>query len=247
MTLAVGLANLVLGTVYTCYGLMTAYEMRHGANDRASRHFGMAWLAMAFTCGPHHLDHAAHLLLAGRPGTGLELLTLAVGFPAGVTWFALRVEAMFGGSGDRVVDGRSRGVALLPLAGAIYAVSTVGAASALATGRGSFDLRVTPNLALVALYAAIGTVLAATQLRNHAAVGSWSLSGVSLSAVMFTCAVMHLAYAAQGQAAAFALDVHGLTIAVFAVPAAAYFLWVVAALHRGQLRDWSPSKTLVTT
>ena len=236
--IVLGLLNLVLGTVYTCYGLMTIVDLRRGWATRGPSHFGLAWLAMAFTCGPHHLDHAAHLLLAGRPGTGLELLTVVVGLPAGVCWFLLRVEALYGGRGDRPIRGTPWWIGLAPLVGVVYGALVLVSLTTIARGH---DLRpeILPNVLLVGLYGAIGLVLATTQLRDHVITGGWSLSGVSLSAVMLTCAAMHGVYAGHAQRGTFGVDIHGFTIDTLSVPAAVYFLWVVLSLHRGHLRDWN--------
>ena len=236
--IVLGLLNLVLGTVYTCYGLMTIVDLRRGWATRGPSHFGFAWLAMAFTCGPHHLDHAAHLLIAGRPGTSLELLAVVIGLPAGVCWFLLRVEALNGGRGDRPIAGTPWWLAGAPVVGVVYGGMLLVSLGTIARGD-SFRAEILPNLLLVGLYGAIGVVLATTQLRNHAITGGWSLSGVSLSAVMLTCAAMHGVYAGHAQRGTFAVDIHGLTIDTLSVPAAVYFLWVVLSLHRGHLRDWN--------
>lgn len=244
MTLAVGLLNLVLGCVYTCYGLMTIVDLRRGWATRGPSHFGFAWLAMAFTCGPHHLDHAIHVLLTDRAGGGLDLLAVVVGLPAGVTWFLLRVEAMFGGRGDRFIEGTPRWLVAAPVLGAVYTASLFSMLATITRG-GDLEVRILPNLALLVLYGAIGFVLATTQLRNHRVTGGWSLSGVALSAVMLTCAYMHTVYASYAQTGFYDVDIHGLTIDVLSVPAAAYFLWVVVALHRGTLRDWNAGRQAV--
>lgn len=240
MTLGLAALNLVLGTVYSCYGLMTIVDLRRGWPTRGYSHFGFAWLAMAFTCGPHHLDHGLHLLAGGRPGGVLDVVAVVVGVPAGVTWFLLRVEAMIGGRGDRFLARTPKWLELVPLVGAVYV-------AALATALGevvraeSFDVRILPNLLLLGLYGAIGAVLASTQVRNHLVTDGWSLSGTALSAVMFTCGLMHVVYAAYATAGTYDIDIHGLTIDVLSVPAAIYFLWVVVALHKGTLRDWNES------
>ncbi|HEV8626678.1 MAG TPA: hypothetical protein VG034_19700, partial [Acidimicrobiia bacterium] len=56
----VALSNLVLGVAYTGYGMMTAIEMKRDWRTFGFSHFGAAWICMAFTCGPHHLDHGLH-------------------------------------------------------------------------------------------------------------------------------------------------------------------------------------------
>src|SRR3989337_1218681 len=68
MIAAVALTNLVLGIAYTGYGMMTAIEMKRDWRTFGFSHFGAAWICMAFTCGPHHLDHGLHVALDGRVG-----------------------------------------------------------------------------------------------------------------------------------------------------------------------------------
>lgn len=234
-----GALNVALGTVYFSYGLMTLVDLKRGWRTHGFSHFGLAWLAMAFTCGPHHLDHGAHILLTDRAGGPLDLISIAVGAPAGITWFLLRAEAMLGGRGDRRITGNPVWVDLLPIAGFIYLAALTNAAVRIAGGAEGFEPKVIPNLLLVLLYSAIGSQLARTQLANRPHTGGWSLSGTSLATVMFTCAVMHGVHAVYATEGRYDLDVHGYVIDILSVPAAAYFLWVVWALHLGRFRDWN--------
>lgn len=238
MTLAVGLTNLVLGAVYTSYGVMTIVDLKRGWRTHGFSHFGVAWLAMAFTCGPHHLDHGAHVLVAGRAGGWLDLVTILIGFPAGVAWFLLRVEAMVGGRGDRTVSGTPSWLAVIPTLSFVYLAAIAVGVTAIVEPVAEFDPATLPNVLLVVLYTAIGALLLRTQLRNHEVTGTWSASGLSLSMVMVTCAVMHAVYVAYAHSGRYDVDGHGLGIATFGVPAATYFLWVTYALYRGWMRDW---------
>lgn len=236
-TLAV--LSLVLGAVYASYGLMTAVDMRAGWRTRGFSHFGAAWIAMAFTCGPHHFEHGVHLAFAGRSAGGVELAAVAVGFPAGVIWFLLRMEALFGGRGDRFVSGTPGWLRTFGASSAVYGVLCAVVAGALLIGGGSFLPTMTPNILLLVLYAIIGMYLLRTQLRNRAPMGGWSVSGVSLTCVFFTCGIMHafwLVYAARG---VYDVDMHGLVIDWLSVPAATYFLWVVRSLYLGAAADWN--------
>src|SRR5437870_1072065 len=81
MTVAVAVANVLIGVVYCQYGTMTLIEMRRHWGEMGFSHFGAAWIAMAFTCGPHHLVHAQ--LANRRPlgGWSVSGLALAVIFP----------------------------------------------------------------------------------------------------------------------------------------------------------------------
>jgi Mn2+/Fe2+ NRAMP family transporter len=247
VTVAVALTNLVLGTVYTSYGLMTIVDLKRGWRQHGFSHFGVAWLFMAFTCGPHHLDHGYHVLAAGRAGGALDLATILIGFPAGVVWFLLRVEAMLGGRGDRTVAGTPLWLKVLPTASFMYLAGVATGIVAVVGEGATFQARTWPNIALVVLYAAIGVVLLRTQNRNYEVTERWSMSGLTLSIVMITCAVMHAVYVGYAHDGRYDLDIHGLTIDTIGVPAAAYFLWVTYALYRGWLRDWDRSPAPPTT
>jgi len=236
---SVGVLNLVLGLVYTQYGTMTAIEMRRNWRTMGFSHFGAAWIAMAFTCGPHHIVHGVHILLEGRTGGPLDLVAVLVGFPAGVIWFLLRLEAFFGGRGDRFVTGTPGWVATIPFAAGIYVGIMVAiVAGSSAVGLGALPTAL-PNLLLVAIYSAIGFYLVRTQLANRRPLGGWSVSGIALAVIFPTCALMHGAYAYYVITGRYAADGHGLAVDWLAVPAGIYFVWVVQALYRGTFRDWN--------
>jgi len=114
MTAAVAVVNLVLGMAYTCYGVLTAVEMKRDWRTLGFSHFGAAWILMAFTCGPHHLAHGVHVGLEGRDGGVLDLLSVVVGLPVGVLWLYLRIEAFAGGRGDRFVPGTPLWLSAVP-------------------------------------------------------------------------------------------------------------------------------------
>jgi hypothetical protein len=243
MRAGIAALNLVLGSVYTGYGVLTIIDLRREWDQRGFSHFGLAWIAMAFTCGPHHFEHGLHLAFSGRNGGPLDLFAVVVGLPAGVIWFVLRIEALSGGRGDRFLSGTPRGVAALPsLTGAYLAVYLVGAGAVLRRG-GEFNPELIPNVLLLGLYALIGYYLLRTQLANHAPLGGWSLSGLSLTVVFPTCGLMHAVMAIYAVTGRYDVDVHGLTIDWLAVPAAVYFLWVVRALHHGTFSDWNRGAT----
>ena len=95
MSTLVALTNIVLGIAYCGYGVMTAVEMRRDWRTLGFTHFGMAWLLMAFTCGPHHLVHGVHVLFEGRQGGVLDLYSVVVGLPAGVFAVYRRFKGYF--------------------------------------------------------------------------------------------------------------------------------------------------------
>ena len=241
MTAAVALANLVLGLAYTGYGVITALEMRRDWRSFGFSHFGAAWIAMAFTCGPHHLAHAIHVGLEGRPGGPLDLLAVVVGLPVGVVWLSLRAEAFRGGRGDRFILGEPRWLRAMPAVAAVY-LSVLAAGAAMRLDGSDFPgdtISVLPNLLLVGVYTAVGWFIVRTQLRNHPLMGGWSVSGLCLSAIFPTCALMHGIFAVYAMAGVYHHDVHGGYIDWLSVPAGAYFLWVVRRLYRDSLRDWN--------
>jgi hypothetical protein len=194
---------------------------------------------MAFTCGPHHLVHGLHLLTAGGPAGPLDLAVVLVGFPAGVTWFLLRVEAFRGGQGDRFLAGNPRWVLALPVLASAYVTALV-VIIAETPAHGWVHLgSVAANVVLVVLYSMVGWYLARTQLANRRPLGGWSLSGLSLTIVFPTCAVMHAIYAYYVLSGRYGPAPQTDVIDWLAIPAAVYFLWVVRLLYRGTFMDWN--------
>jgi hypothetical protein len=239
MILAVAILHMVLGVAYTCYGVITILEMKNDWRSFGFSHFGAAWIAMAFTCGPHHLDHGLHVLADGQVGS-FDLLAVLVGVPAGVIWLTLRVEAFLGGRGDRFILGTPGWLRVIPPVAVAYAGVMVGASLFLLIGRPiTMEWALLSNAALVVIYCAIGWFLLRTQLRRHPRMSGWSVSGLSLSGVFPTCALMHGIFAVYAMSGVYQHDIHGITIDWLSVPAGIYFLWVVRRLYQDSLRDWN--------
>lgn len=238
---SVAVVNIVLGLAYVGYGVMTAIEMRRDWSMLGFSHFGLAWIFMAFTCGPHHLAHGVHVAFEGRSGAPLDLFSVAFGLPLGVIWLLLRIEAFAGGRGDRFIAGTPRWLRAIPAVAATYfAVVAIGIVLLIRGAGDSERWSLAPvSIALVGLYLAIGYFLLRTQLRTHPQTGGWSLSGLSLSGVFPTCAAMHGVFAAYSVSGTYHHDIHGAVIDVLSVPSAAYFLWVVRRLYHDSLRDWN--------
>ncbi|MBV9098683.1 MAG: hypothetical protein JO079_11565 [Frankiaceae bacterium] len=245
MTFGVATVNIVLGLVYSCYGVMTILDLKHGWRERGFSHFGLAWIAMAFTCGPHHLEHGLHAAATGTNAGLLDVSAVLVGFPAGVAWFLLRVEALAGGRGDRFISGTPKWLKVAAVMGAVYAVVIAGAIAWTWRHGIDFTPRMTPNVLLLFVYCVIGYYLLGTQLGNRQPSGGWSVSGVALTAVFPTCGAMHVLFATYAASGKYVVDPIGLTIDWLAVPAAIYFVWVVRALHRGSVIDWNEGAEVV--
>ncbi|MHB8694615.1 MAG: hypothetical protein ACYDHH_25535 [Solirubrobacteraceae bacterium] len=246
MTVAVAVANIVLGLVYCQYGTMTLIEMRRHWRSMGFSHFGAAWIAMAFTCGPHHLVHGIHLLTAGTHAGFIDLAVVLIGFPAGVTWFLLRVEAFRGGAGDRFIEGNPLAVLALPTLAGVYVGALVTILVLAGRAGGHHLAAVIANVALVVVYMMVGYFLARTQLANRRPLGGWSVSGLSLAIVFPTCAVMHAIYSYYVLSGRYGPAAHTTVIDWIGVPAGLYFLWVVRVLSRGTFHDWNGAPSLRT-
>lgn len=243
MTFTLAALNAGLGLVYLVLGVVFLIDIRRGRRTMGFSHLGTGMVAMAFTCGPHHLEHGLHLALAGRQAGPLEVLALVVGLPPAALWAALRIEALAGGRGDRFVAGTPRWLAALPLVSAGYLVAMV-AVLLLRVGEGaSFGPRLVPNVVLVWMYGTIGFYLLRTQRANRGPLGGWSVSGLSVTGLFSTCAVMHAAWLTYAVVGTYDVEGHGLIVAWLSVPAALYFLWVVRALWLGTVSDWNHTAT----
>jgi hypothetical protein len=239
MNVAVAVLSIVLGFVYILWGAMTVAEFRRGWRQYGFSHFGAAWIAMTFACGPHHLVHGVHILFEGRQAGVVDLVALAVGAPAGIVWFLLRLEAFNGGSGDRFVSGTPAWLMALPVVSGVY----VGALVAAAIELGGFDAAnlpaALPGFAIATIASVIGAYLIRTQLANRQPLGGWSVSGIALAFVFPSCGAMHAVHSLYILNGQYAFDIHGAVIDWLTVPAGLYFLWVVQALFRGSFRDWN--------
>ncbi len=253
--LVIGIGNLLIGLAYTGLGLLSAWETFSLHRYRGWSRFGIGFSLMAASCGPHHLLHGWHVLQGGSVSWPMLAVTL-IGLPAGFTFVGLRFETALGGRGDRRV-GSSRYWAVALVAGFATAVGWLTAwtlvhpvpvfpSQLMCTALGlsvrtgvpgaDFDfvpVSVVANLFVVITYGMVGWYLADYQVRRHVAEGAWSLSGVSLSAVFFTCALMHLIYATtERHSATLPFDLLG-------IPASVYFLWIVKRVHSDSVVDWN--------
>ena len=114
MSVAAGILALLTGLAYSGLGVIAVYELGRNHKTRGFSYLGGAFALMAATCGPHHLVHAEHHLLWSEAASGPMLGALAIGFVPGGIFVLLRIEAAFGGRGDRFITGTPVVLAALP-------------------------------------------------------------------------------------------------------------------------------------
>ena len=234
MNVAFGAVSITLGLVYCALGAIAVAEVVRDYRTRGVSKFGLAFAAMAASCGPHHIIHGVHSI-EGYDTNNLMFLSVLIGLPAGVTFILLRVETMTGRRGDRFVTGTPAWLVAAPLVFAGAAGLLVGGEIVeIGLGHPITWSAFLPNAFVVVTYSMVGMLLLRTQLRRRVDEGGWSLSGLSLGAIFPTCALMHLVYALGARG-----DAHIAPADLFGVPASAYFLWVVHGLYRQAIVDWN--------
>ena len=253
MSLFIGLSNLLLGIAYAGLGTLSAWETISLHRYRGWSRFGVGFSMMAASCGPHHFVHGWHVLQGESISTPMLAATL-IGLPAGLIFVLLRFETVLGGQGDRWVSTSPHQAVLLVgvitliagwLGGSAFAepeanvpfqiLCTPTGIVVRATGNGIDIASVTfiANIFVTVTYGMVGWYLADTQVRRRLTNGTWSLSGVSLTGVFFTCALMHIVDATtRGSPLILVFDLIG-------IPASIYFLWVVKRLHNDSVMDWN--------
>jgi len=255
MSLIIGLTNLAVGLAYAGLGLLSVWETVSLHRYRGWSRFGMGFAMMAASCGPHHLVHGWHVL-AGEAVTVPMLAVTLIGLPAGLIFVLLRLETVFGGQGERLFAASPDRVAMFvggftavagvlaasafmqPASASLFqlicAPSTFAArAAALDSGIDFASVMFVTNVFVTVTYGMVGWYLADCQVRRYLTNGIWSLSGVALTGVFFTCAQMHLIDATSGGNAPI------LFFDLMGVPASVYFLWVVKLVHNDSVMDWN--------
>jgi len=254
MALVIGIGNLLIGLAYAGLGTLSVWEAVSLHRYRGWSRFGIGFAMMAASCGPHHLVHGWTMLQQSGASWPMLAVTL-IGLPAGVVFVLLRIETALGGRGDRwlpvsryalVAIATAFAVGIGALAGWTIARPPVGWPQIVCTPWGLATLSLIPgspediakltlatNLFVVLTYGMVGWYLADYQVRRQEADGAWSLSGVSLAAVFFSCALMHLIYATTERYSP------TLPFDLFGVPASVYFLWIVKRVHNDSVVDWN--------
>lgn len=247
----IGLSNLAIGLAYAGLGLLSAWETISLHRYRGWSRFGIGFSLMAASCGPHHLIHGWHVLQGGSVSWPMFIATL-IGLPAGLVFVGLRFEAMMGGRGERWVA-LSPHRAVMLLGALTIAAGWLGAWSfaqpdpgfSFQVLCGSTDVAAGPiglciaavsflaNVFVTATYGMVGWYLADHQVHHRVTNGVWSLSGVALAGVFFTCGLMHFVGATAHA------DGLSLSFDLIGVPASIYFLWIVKQLHNDAVMDWN--------
>jgi hypothetical protein len=238
MTASVATANLVLGAGYLLLACIVLIELYRHWREPGVGHFGLALAAIAFTCGPHHVAHGMHVgfehQLAGR----LDLVTVLVGLPPAAVFVWLRLEALGGRQGDRIITGTPAWIQALPAAGGAYVAMVLVVGLGMINRASTLSAEGVLSLASAGLFGWVAALLLRTQIRNRAAIGGWSLSGLSLFGLFATCSVMHTAVAMEMASQVRPLDVHLLAVDGAGIAAAMWFLVVVRAMTREVQREW---------
>ncbi len=255
MSLVIGLCNLAIGLAYAGLGLLSAWETISLHHYRGWSRFGIGFSLMAASCGPHHFVHGWHVLQGESVSSPMLAATL-IGLPAGLIFVWLRFETMWGGQGERLVAVSPHQVALLVGAFTIVAgwlaawafaqpeaafpfqvlctsASLVAPATAPGAGIDLASVTFLANMFVTVTYGMVGWCLADHQVRRYLTSGAWSLSGVALTGVFFTCAQMHIIDATtHGNGLMLIFDLIG-------IPASIYFLWVVKQVYGDSVLDWN--------
>ncbi|WP_298256373.1 hypothetical protein [Bradyrhizobium sp.] len=252
ISLFIGISNLAIGLAYAGLGVIGAWETISLHRYRGWSRFGIGFVLMAASCGPHHLVHGWHVL-QGETVSWQMLAVTVIGLPAGLIFVGLRLERMVGGQGERVVAASADRAAMLAtamtlvtglLAAGVLAQPAADLFQVLCTSAGLvakpidaavdfMSVTFVANLFVTIAYGMVGWYLADCQVRRYLANGFWSLSGVALAGVFFTCAQMHLIDATTHD------DGLLLIFDLIGIPASIYFLWVVKLVHNDSVMDWN--------
>lgn len=253
MYLVIGIGNLLIGLAYAGLGLLSAWETMSLHRYRGWSRFGIGFSLMAASCGPHHLVHGWHVLQGESISYPMFAATL-IGLPAGLAFVLLRFETMRGGQGDRWVTASPHEAALLGATFAIMAgvlaawtfaqqgvdfpfqvlCRSAGVTGAVPDSGIDFaSLTFLANMFVTFTYGLVGCYLADHQVRCYLKNGAWSLSGVALTGVFFTCAQMHFVDAISRDGGVM------LVFDLIGIPASVYFLWVVKQVHNDSVMDWN--------
>lgn len=185
-----------IGYIYVM-GYMTLRDLWRGrkvAKPALSGLFASALALIGFTCGPHHIVHAFHLLHGEMEVQPLDMITVLMMVPPLATFVWLRTESDRGGKGDRYLKGTLPMIALSHPGVAFGMVAAIWTTITLHTPVG-IDKHSFIQFALVGMYLFIAKLMCKAQVNNWLKDSGWSVSGLSLAGIFTTCALTHAAYA----------------------------------------------------
>lgn len=192
MNVAFAAISFTLGIAYLALAMLVIVEVRR--ERRTPGHLpvrpGLRRHGAELRAAPVHPRLRS---LDGSDVNWIVIAAVLAGLPAAVAFVGLRVEAMAGGRGDRHVHGTPGWVVAAAVGFCLAAGGLCTAALIrLADGHSLTLLAAVPNLFVTVTYATVGVLLLRTQYLRRPSLGGWSLSGLSLSAIFPSCALMHL-------------------------------------------------------
>jgi hypothetical protein len=235
MNIAIAIINLATGVAYLLLACQALWEIARERRARGVSRFGLAYVGMALSCGPHHLIHGVQAL-QGHDFNWMMLISDLLVLPPAVVFVSLRIEALLGRRGDRFIAGtpwwlRAAAALFWCLCGGLLAQSI---AWAVARHDHPSFWAILPNVLVLVTYGMVGVLLFRTQLMRNTTTGGWSMSGLSLAAIFPTCALTHVVY---GLTASYDLSI--CPADWFGIPASIYFLWIVNRLYKAAIVDWN--------
>jgi hypothetical protein len=235
MNIAVAIINLATGTVYLLLACQALWEIARERRSRGISRFGLAYVGMALSCGPHHLIHGIQAI-EGEDFNWMMLTSDLLALVPAVVFVSLRIEAMLGRRGDRFVVGtpwwlRTMAAFFWCACGGLVAQSI---AQVVSGHHHPSFMAIFPNALVLVTYGMVGVLLFRTQLLRNPTTGGWSVSGLSLAAIFPSCALTHVVY---GLTASFNLAI--CPADWFGIPASIYFLWIVHRLYTAAIVDWN--------
>ncbi|MDP9218914.1 MAG: hypothetical protein M3P23_00035 [Actinomycetota bacterium] len=204
------------GVVYLLLGIGALIaSLGCGGADRRRR-FGFALAAVVLAGGVQASMRGVVLLGApGRHSVPLIVASLLALLPATV-FCLLRYEAYRGGAGDRIIHGHPHWVPLLPVALAFVAGAVL---VMIWVDRGPPTVLGVPAALMAAMLLVVGWYLMRAQQVRHSIAGGWSLSGLAVTLLFPTWALVEVSQAFAGAVGAALAVVDWL-----ALPAALWFL-----------------------
>lgn len=216
MRWAVASVEIVSGVVYLLLGGASLIECLGGEGAGRHRRFGLALAAVLLAGGVQAVLRGVDLLGAtGRHSVPL-IVASSLGLVPATMFCLLRYEAYRGGAGDRIIRGQPHWVPLLPVAFAFVAGALL---VMIWVDREPPTVLVAPAALMGAMLLAVGWYLMWAQQVRHSVAGGWSLSGLAVTLIFPTWALVEVSQI-------FAGDVDGALGVVdwLALPAAVWLL-----------------------